>query len=110
MFLGYAISLAYTPIMLRLLGQRQYGLYNLVASVVSYLGILNFGFISAYMRYYSRYKVKDEQENIARLNGMFVIIFTVFGRVEVPPKEKIRRVEKSPGNSCELKLYLICLT
>lgn len=75
MGLGYVISIIYTPIMLRLLGQSEYGLYNLVNSVVSYLGLLNFGFGSAYVRYYSRYKVKDDKENIAKLNGMFLIVF-----------------------------------
>lgn len=79
MGLGYAISIIYTPIMLRLLGQSEYGLYNLVASVVSYLGLLNFGFGSAYMRYYSRYKVKDDEDSIAKLNGMFLIVFSVIG-------------------------------
>lgn len=79
MGLGYIISILYTPIMLRLLGQSEYGLYNLVLSVVSYLGLFSFGFGSAYMRYYSRYKVKNDQENIAKLNGMFLIVFSVIG-------------------------------
>lgn len=83
MGLGYLVSLVYTPIMLRLLGQSEYGLYNLVASVVAYLGILNFGFGSAYMRYYLRYKVKNEKDNIARLNGMFLIIFSSIGLITV---------------------------
>ena len=83
MSLGYVISIVYTPIMLRLLGQSEYGLYNLVASVVSYLGLLSFGFGSAYVRYYSRYKVKDKQENIAKLNGMFLIVFSFVGVVAV---------------------------
>ncbi len=83
MGLGYVISIIYTPIMLRLLGQSEYGLYNLVASVVSYLGLLSFGFGSAYMRYYSRYKVNNEQENIAKLNGMFLIVFSVIGFVAI---------------------------
>lgn len=79
LILGYVISIIYTPVMLRLLGQSQFGLYNLVASVVSYLGLLNFGFGSAYMRYYSRYRVKCEQDNIAKLNGMTLVIFSVIG-------------------------------
>ncbi|HIZ71364.1 MAG TPA: oligosaccharide flippase family protein, partial [Candidatus Atopostipes pullistercoris] len=49
------VGLIYTPIMIRLLGQNEYGLYNIAASTISYLGILNFGFGSAYMRFYSRY-------------------------------------------------------
>ncbi|BES66459.1 hypothetical protein SANA_28980 [Gottschalkiaceae bacterium SANA] len=83
MGLGYLVSIIYTPIMLRLLGQSEYGLYNLVASVVAYLGILNFGFGSAYMRYYSRYKTEDESAMIATLNGMFLIIFSVLGLITV---------------------------
>ena len=83
MGLGYVVSIIYTPIMLRLLGQSEFGLYNLVASVVAYLGVLNFGFGSAYMRYYSRYKVQDEREKIATLNGMFFIIFSIIGMIAV---------------------------
>lgn len=81
--IGYIVSIIYTPIMLRLLGQSEYGLYNLVASVVAYLGVLNFGFGSAYMRYYSRYKVQDDREKIATLNGMFLIIFSAIGLIAV---------------------------
>lgn len=81
MWLGYIISMFYTPVMLRLLGQSEYGLYNLVASIVSYLGLFSFGFGSAYMRYYSRFKVKDDREKIAKLNGMFLIIFSIIGLV-----------------------------
>jgi O-antigen/teichoic acid export membrane protein len=83
MGLGYLVSIIYTPIMLRLLGQSEYGLYNLVASVVAYLGVLNFGFGSAYMRYYSRYKVQEDKEKIAALNGMFLIIFSALGLLAV---------------------------
>jgi len=83
MGLGYLVSIIYTPIMLRLLGQNEYGLYNLVASIVAYLGVLNFGFGSAYMRFYSRYKVQEDREKIATLNGMFLIIFSVIGLVAV---------------------------
>ena len=35
MGLGHVILIAYTPFMLRLLSQSEYGLYNLAASVVS---------------------------------------------------------------------------
>ncbi len=45
-------GILYTPIMLRMLGQSEYGLYTLVSSVVSYLGLLNFGFASSYIRFY----------------------------------------------------------
>lgn len=79
MIIGIVVSIVYTPLMLRLLGQSEYGLYSLVASVVAYLGILNFGFGSTYVRYYSRYKTLDEKVNIEKLNGMFLIIFSFLG-------------------------------
>ncbi|WP_341876734.1 lipopolysaccharide biosynthesis protein [Defluviitalea saccharophila] len=83
MGIGYFVSIIYTPIMLQLLGQSEYGLYNLVSSIVAYLGILNFGFGSAYMRYYSKYKVQEDKEKIAVLNGMFLIIFCAIGLIAV---------------------------
>lgn len=69
------ISLVYTPIMLRLLGQSEYGLYQLVYSVVSYLSLLSLGFGSSYMRFYSRFKAQRDEGGVARLNGMFLLIF-----------------------------------
>lgn len=71
-----ATTLVYTPVMLRLLGQSEYGLYQLVSSVVSYLGLLSFGFGSAYVRYHSGYQVKGDSAGIARLNGMFLLVFS----------------------------------
>lgn len=69
-------TLVYTPLMLRLLGQSEYGLYQLVNSTVSYLGLLSFGFGSAYVRYHSRYQVKGDTAGISSLNGMFLIVFS----------------------------------
>lgn len=69
------IAIIYTPIMLRLLGQSEYGLYQLVYSVVSYLSLLSLGFGSSYLRFYSRYKAQKDEDGVAKLNGMFMEIF-----------------------------------
>ena len=69
------VSLIYTPIMLRLLGQSEYGLYQLVYSVVAYLSLLSLGFGSSYLRFYSRYKAQKDEDSVAKLNGMFMLIF-----------------------------------
>ena len=81
--LSSLISILYTPIMLRLLGQSEYGLYSLVASVVAYLGLFNFGFGSAYIKYFSVYKAANDNVGLARLNGMFLVIFSALGAVAV---------------------------
>lgn len=83
MIIQNIISIVYTPIMLRLLGQSEYGLYQLVASTVGYLGLLSFGFGSAYVRFYSRYKVKNDDDGISRLNGMFITIFLIIALISV---------------------------
>ena len=68
-------GLIYTPIMLRLLGPSEYGLYQLVFSVVSYLSLLSFGFTASYMRFYARAKAQEDENEVSRLNGMFMLIF-----------------------------------
>lgn len=79
MFLTIFISLIYTPIQIRMLGQEEFGLYRLVSSMVAYLNILNLGFNGAYFRYYSKFKVTATSDDIERLNGMFLTIFGVLG-------------------------------
>lgn len=75
--IGFVVSVVYTPIMLRLLGQSEYGLYSLTASIVSYLGLLGFGLTAGYIRFYSRAKAKEDISSISRLNGMFLIVLSV---------------------------------
>lgn len=75
------VNLIYTPIMLRLLGQSEYGLYQLVYSVVSYLSLLSLGFGSSYLRFYSRYKAQKDEDGVAKLNGMFMIIFCLISLI-----------------------------
>lgn len=81
MGIGVVIQLVYTPIMIRLLGQNEYGLYNTVASTISMLSILSLGFNSGYIRYYSIYKKRDDQNSIYKLNGLFLIIFFIIGAI-----------------------------
>ena len=70
-------NIIYVPIMLRILGKSEYGLYQLAAAVVSNLSILSMGFSSAYIRFYSKEKEKKNEQGISRLNGMFMTIFLV---------------------------------
>ena len=72
-------GLIYAPIMLRLLGQSEYGLYQLSTSTITYLSLFSLGFGSAYVRYYSKYKVNNDEKSIAKLNGMFMTIFIFLG-------------------------------
>lgn len=81
MALSIIIGLVYTPMMIRLLGQSEYGLYNTVSSTVAMLAVLNLGFSSGYIRYFARYKKEKNEQAIAKLNGLFLSIFLVIGAV-----------------------------
>ena len=73
------VALLYTPVMLRILGQNEYGLYNTISSTISMLSVLSLGFSNAYIRFYARYKVNEEKEKIERLNGLFLLVYFIIG-------------------------------
>lgn len=69
------IQLIYMPVMIRLLGKSEYGLYSLVSSVVSYLSLFSLGFNGAYLRFFARYY--HDRDKLATLNGMFFTLFSL---------------------------------
>ncbi len=79
--LNILVGLIYTPIMLRIMGQSEYGTYSLISSIIGYLTILDLGFGNAIIIYTSRYRVKNQYEEQAKLNGMFLIIYSIIGIV-----------------------------
>ncbi len=79
MAVNVLIGLLYTPVMLRLLGRSEYGLYNTVVSTISMLSVMSLGFHSSYIRYYAEYKAVDNQEKIKSLNGVFLAVFSAIG-------------------------------
>lgn len=76
-FLGSCISIVYTPIMLRLLGQSEYGLMTLSNSVVGYLSLLNLGLGSAMVRYISKFKAQNDEEKEFGVITLFAKFFLV---------------------------------
>ena len=77
--LNMVIGIFYTPYLTRMLGQSEYGLYSLVASVISYLTILDLGFGNAIIVYTSKYLAKNDKENENKLHGMFFVIYVIIG-------------------------------
>ncbi|MBR2923705.1 MAG: oligosaccharide flippase family protein [Clostridia bacterium] len=53
LFLNAVISLIYVPILLRTLGNSEYGVYQLIASIVSYLSVLKSTLSATTMRFYT---------------------------------------------------------
>ena len=73
------IQLIYMPVMIRLLGKSEYGLYSLVSSVVSYLSLFSLGFTGAYLRFFAKFY--SNKEKLASLNGMFLTLFSILSLI-----------------------------
>lgn len=71
------ISLFYTPYMLRMMGQSEYGLYSTASSFISYLSVLSFGIGGAYIRFNAKARANGDRDEERRLNGMFLSVFGV---------------------------------
>ena len=67
LFLNSAIGLLYTPFLTLKLGQAEYGLYSLVASVVGSLTILDFGFGNALIRYTANLRAKKQEQKLKEM-------------------------------------------
>ena len=78
-FMSTVIQLLYTPFLIKRLGSSEYGLYSIVASIISYLTVLDFGFGDAIIMYTAKYKAQGKEKEEQQLQGMFLKIFTVIG-------------------------------
>lgn len=76
-FIQSLINLIYTPVMLRLLGSSDYGLLQIAISTIANLSVLSFGFGSSYLRFYSKYRANQDNDAIASLNCIYLIIFAI---------------------------------
>ena len=81
MIATFLVSLVYTPILLSNLGQSEYGLYALVASIIGYLSVLDMGFGNAMVRFVSRSKVKQTKDDENKINGLFLLLYLIIGVV-----------------------------
>ena len=77
--LNTIVGLLYTPYMLRMLGQSEYGLYSLVASVISYLTVLDLGLGNAIIRYTAKFRAEKKIKEQYDMFGMFLILYLVIG-------------------------------
>ncbi len=73
-------GLVYTPIILRMLGQGEYGIYSLCISFVGYLTLFNTGMNAAYVRFYVQAR-ETQKQKLKELNGTFLKIMLALGLI-----------------------------
>lgn len=64
------IGFLYVPILLKYMGQSEYGLYQLMGSLIAYFSVMDFGLTSATIRGYIEYKTKNELKKIENFLAM----------------------------------------
>ncbi|MBQ8475424.1 MAG: oligosaccharide flippase family protein, partial [Clostridia bacterium] len=70
--LAQAITvLLYQPLLMRSLGQSEYGLYSLMATVINYMSILDMGMGEAIIMFTAKYRASHNTEAEKKLHGMF---------------------------------------
>lgn len=82
-FLNILVGLLYTPYMLRMMGQSEFGLYSLVASVISYLTILDLGLGNAVVRYTAKLRTEGKLKEQYEMFGMFLILYIIIGLIAI---------------------------
>lgn len=70
-------TLLLTPLIIRSLGQAEYGVYKLAASVAAYLMLLDMGVGNATIRYIAKYKATGEAEKERRFFAVAQIYYCV---------------------------------
>lgn len=77
------IQFIYTPLLIRQLGQSEYGLYSLVSSIIGYLTVLDLGFGNAIIVYTSKYRTQGDAEAERKLHGMFKKVFDIIALIAI---------------------------
>lgn len=75
--LSNTVALIYTPFMLRLLGQSEYGLFGTANSLTSYLSLFSFGVAGAYIKFNISARHSGNKDEEAKVNGIFFIIYSI---------------------------------
>lgn len=114
--LGGLVPLLYTPIMLSILGQDEYGLYKLSGSITSYLSLMALGLGAAITRYLIKARIEHGKEAEERMLGLFVAIFSVIslltilaGAILANNVEHWFEASLAPGNLQKMKILVFLM-
>lgn len=76
-------TIIYTPVLVKGLGNNEYALYSIVMSFASYLAILDLGLGNAVIRYVSTNLIKQKEDELKNLIGMFIKMFSILSLVTI---------------------------
>ena len=101
-------NMFFIPILIRQLGQSEYGIYNVCVSAISYLNLFQLGFGATYLRYFIKFESEENKQKTEELNGMFFLVFTVIaGLVLIAGVFLVRNIEDVLGRNITASEYVL---
>ena len=83
MIVQVIVNLIYVPLLLSTIGTNEFGLYQLVGSVMAYLLIMNTTIAAAVQRYYNKHLAMHEYEQAENVLGVARIIYRVLSAISI---------------------------
>ena len=77
MAVNIVVGLVYSPFMLKMIGDSQYGVYSISSSLISFIALLDLGLGQTLVRYISKARALNDTEQEARLNGFFFKLYSL---------------------------------
>lgn len=76
-------SILFTPYLIRCLGQSEYGIYGLVASVTAYLYLLDLGVGNAIVRYMAKYRFDGDRNSERNLMATTMVFYGIIAVIVI---------------------------
>lgn len=76
-------TLLVTPLLIKSLGQAEYGVYKLSASIMAYLLLLDLGIGNAIIRYISKYRAKKDYDSERKFFGVAINFYLCIAIISV---------------------------
>jgi len=83
MIFGALVAFVITPAMLRYLGERRYGMWTLVSSLVGYFSLLQFGLTSSVFYYVPLFRGKNQPDKVSAVVSSAMAFYLLVGTVVV---------------------------
>ena len=83
-------SVLFTPFLIRRLGQSEYAVYSLVATVTAYLLLLDLGTGNAIVRYMAKFRALDDRAQMRKFLGISIIFYGIIAAAVIAAGLAIR--------------------
>lgn len=117
LIINLLIGFVLTPLIIKNLGVKNYGIWSLVSMLVGYYGFLDLGITNASVRYLSRYVGLKDKINLNKVASSSLFLFSCIGLLIViasifipEPLAVFFKVKPNEYDAFKLLLYLMGIT